>query len=428
MADIRAFQGIRYNSEVVGDVSKVVSPPYDIISPEDRIYYHQLHPNNFVRLILGEEFDTDSQTDNRFTRAKKYLDEWQLSGVLIKDSNPAIYLYEQQFERNGKINIIRGFTCLVKLQEYSDNIILPHENTLAKPKSALSELIRSTNANLDCVYGLYADEKNVLQNVINKTMNNPAILDVKDKDGVRHIIWATNNVDDVSIITNFMKDKQIAIADGHHRYETALAYKKETRLNKNCDTNNCKEIDQDFAIMTIVNVFEPDLTVLPTHRVINNLSLELVDDLLKKLSTDFNISESDKKSLAKDMAKTTGIGLYFKDKAYVLDAKSTFYDRLVGCDAARKLELNVLHNIILEPMLGIDREKLINQTNVTYTRSFDEAISLVDEGKAQLSFLLNEIEVKSILDIAAAGEKMPQKATYFYPKLLSGMIFRVMEN
>ena len=425
MAEIRAFKGMRYNSDAIRDISKVVSPPYDIISPEDRVYYHKLHPQNFVRLILGEEFGTDNAVNNRFTRAKEYLDEWQEADVLTEESEPTIYLYEQQFERDGQIKIIHGFTCLIKLHDYADNVILPHENTLARPKSALAELIRATNANLDCVYGLYADEHFVMQDVITKAMSQSAIIDVKDKDGVRHILWPINESDDLSIITDFIKEKQIAIADGHHRYETALAYKKETRLNKKIDAG---EIDQDFAIMTIVNVFEPDLTVLPTHRVVNNLSSDLVGGLLEKLSVDFKITESKKESLEKDMAETNGIGLYFKDMAFVLDAKVDFYDRLEGCDAARKLELNVLHKIILEPMLGIDREKLLNQTNVTYTRSFNEAISLVDEGKAQLSFLLNEIAVKSILDIAAAGEKMPQKATYFYPKLLSGMVFRVMES
>lgn len=420
MAEIAPFNGIRYDESVVGELSKVVSPPYDIISPEDRVYYHKLHPNNFVRLILGEEFENDSESDNRFTRARCYLDSWITEGVMKQDVKPSIYVYQQQFESGGKLRIINGFICAVKLHEYADGVILPHENTLAKPKSALGETIRKTQANLDCVYGLYADENGILDEIINRAMSKKADEDTTDKDGVRHLVWVINDQSEIAAVVEFMKDKPIAIADGHHRYETALAFRNEMRSKCGC---NCEQTF-DYTMMTIANVFQKDMTIYPTHRMLNNLSDEAVDALEGRLREKFEVAESSKENIISDMARLNAIGLYYKKGIKTIKLKSDPGMYIEGCEAARNLELNVLHKLILEDLLGIDKEKLLNQTNVTYTRDADEAMSLVDSSKMQIAFLTNNIEVKVVLDIASAGEKMPQKATYFYPKLLSGLVVR----
>ncbi|MCL5104573.1 MAG: DUF1015 domain-containing protein [Armatimonadetes bacterium] len=421
MAEIAAFKGIRYNETEVGSLDKVTSPPYDIISPEDRAYYHRLHPNNFVRLILGEEFESDNESDNRFTRAKAYLDQWLRDGVLIQDAEPSIYIYEQQFERDGK-RVVRGITCAVKIHDYADKVILPHENTLAKPKSQLGQLIREAKANLDCVYGLYADEHGALDDVMARAMGSPSVADVHDKDGVRHILWALSDASDVAVIVDYMKDKPIAIADGHHRYETALGYRDEMREK----SGGSGELPSDYTLMTIANVYQEDMTIFPTHRVLANIPAELLDSLDRMLSNLFESAPSSRGSILSDMARLGAIGVYRKGEARTLKLKAAPGSLLSGSEASRKLELNVLHKLILEPALGIDDEKLRNQTHIIYTRSADEAMDLVDSGERQIAFLLNHIAVKSVLDVASAGEKMPQKATYFYPKLLSGLMLRLL--
>ncbi len=424
MAQVKPFQAVRYDTAVVGELSKVTSPPYDVISPEDRVYYHKLHPNNFVRLVLGEELPGDSETDNRFTRAKGYLDNWLETGAMKCDPKPAIYVYQQVFEVGGQKKSVRGFTCAVKLADYSENVILPHEQTLARPKSDLAVLIRQVRANLDCVYGLYADADGVLDAIMDKAMAGEPIEEAIDKNGVVNKFWAIIDADTIEDIQGFLADKQIAIADGHHRYETALAYRDEVRAAMGCC---CCEHAFDYAMMTLVNVYEPDMTIYPTHRVLANLTEDSLSELEGNLKQSFEAKPSSKESLIEDMAREGAIGMYRDGKATILIPKPGVESLLPGAEPSRKLELNVLHKLILEAHLGIDAEKLRNQAHIIYTRDASEAFGLVDSGERQIAFLVNHIPVKAVLDIASAGEKMPQKATYFYPKLLSGLALRKLD-
>lgn len=433
MAQVKPFAAIRYDTAVVGELSKVTSPPYDVISPEDRVYYHKLHPNNFVRLVLGEEFPTDNDHENRFSRAGRYLDEWLASGVLKQDPEPAIYVYQQVFAPLGAgqseaCKSVRGFTCAVKLADYSENVILPHEWTLARPKSDLALLIRQVKANLDCVYGLYADRDRVLDTVMDKAMAGTPIEEAVDKNGVINRVWAVTNPADIEKVVSFMADKQIAIADGHHRYETALAYRDELRLvGPGHDVpaqQHPAEREFDYVMMTLINVYEKDMTIYPTHRVLGNLPENTLVGLDAELKEDFEVKASTKQTLVEDMAREGAIGMYRPGAAAILVPKEGIESMLPGSEPSRKLELTKLHKLILEKRLGIDDEKLRNQAHIVYTRDPDEAFRLVDSGERQIAFFVNHIPVKAVLDIAAAGEKMPQKATYFYPKLLSGLALR----
>ena len=424
MADIKAFKGIRYNTEKLGCIDKLVSAPYDIISPDDRKYYHNLHENNFVRLILGEELPNDNEVNNRFTRAGKYINKWLKEEILVEETEPSIYLYQQKFNTSKGESIVNGFITSVKICEYDERVILPHENTLSKPKGALTETIEKTNANLDCVYGLYNDKNYELEEIINKYIATSPTLHAHDKDENSHILWAISDKSDLYKIISFMSDKQIAIADGHHRYETALKHRNKMRTKYEISDN----AEYDYVMMTLVNVFEKDLTVLPTHRIINNLPSDIISSLILKSKDNFDIKEVDLESMTETMAKENSLGLVMPDKTYILRKKA---DAQLNIDASvytKELELTVLHKLILEDIMGIDKEKLAAQTNVTYTRSFKEAVDLVKSKKAQMAFICNDIPVKAILDIAKEGEKMPQKATYFYPKLLSGLVIRKLEN
>jgi uncharacterized protein (DUF1015 family) len=430
MARIKPFAAIRYDEAVVGELSKVTSPPYDVISPEDRVYYHKLHPNNFVRLVLGEELPTDNESDNRFTRAGRYLDDWLASGALKQDAEPSIFVYQQIWQSNGESKSVRGFTCAVKLADYSEEVILPHEWTLARPKSDLAVLIRQVKANLDCVYGLYADLERVLDKVMDRAMDGKPTEEAIDKNGVINRFWAVTDAAEIGKVQAFLADKQIAIADGHHRYETALAYRDEMREATGCPSTSsgcAGECEFDYLMMTLINVYEKDMTIYPTHRVLANLSEDALASLDAKLTECFEVRASSKGTLIEDMAREGAIGMYHTGGAMILKPRPGTESLLSGSQASRKLELNVLHKLILEKHLGIDDEKLRNQANIIYTRDPAEAFKLVDSGERQIAFLLNHIAVKSVLDIAAAGEKMPQKATYFYPKLLSGLALRKLD-
>lgn len=422
MAEILPFKAVRYDRAVVGDLSKVVSPPYDVISPEDRIYYHRLHPYNFVRLILGQELPEDDKTNNRFTRATAYLHEWLAQGVLREDPEPAIYAYEQQFQRDGAVRTIRGIQCAVRIHDYSDRVILPHENTLAKPRSQLAQLIRATAANLDSIYGLYADTESVLVPLLEGAALSEPEVEAFDRDGVRHRLWAVTDSAAIASVRRFFQDRLIAIADGHHRYETALAYRDEMRAKH----GGSEFLPSDYVLMTLVNVHQEDMTILPTHRVVGRLSPKRVERLDAALGDLFEVRESTRPAILEDMSSRDAIGMYRAGRAHTLRPRPGSAELIPGSPASRKLELNVLHTLILHRILGIDEGRLRNETNIRYTRDAAEAMDLVDSGERQVAFLLNRIDVESVLHIASAGERMPQKATYFYPKLLSGLVLRRM--
>lgn len=419
MAILKPFEGVRYNTSVAGDINTLVSPPYDVINEEERKYYHELNDYNFIRLILGEEFDSDTVDNNRFTRAGNYYREWKENSVMTKDV-PSIYLYQQDFILNGNQCIVNGLISSVKICEYSENVILPHENTLAKPKGALEATIENTQANLDCVYGLYADKDFYLKiKVMDKYLSKNPDIDATDKDGNHHRLWVISEAEDIKTVCDFMDDKQIAIADGHHRYETAL--KNRNNIREENKTN--EELPTDYVMMTLVNVYQKDLLVLPTHRVISNIDQKLINKLVFELERNFIVEPSKLSTLLDDMAGTK-IGLITKNAYYTISKKPEVKIYIDASEYTKKLELTLLHYLILDELLGIDKQKLSAQTNVTYTRSLEEANGLVKNGDAQVAFICNDIPVKSILDIASQGEKMPQKATYFYPKLLSGLVTR----
>jgi uncharacterized protein (DUF1015 family) len=422
LAEIKPFRGIRYNQAAIGDLSKVVCPPYDVISPQDRAYYHALHPKNFVRMVLGEERETDDELENRFTRARHYLEDWLAKGILKQDPVPAIYVYQQEFNLGDDRRTIRGFICAVRLHEYAESVILPHEDTLSKPKSELIQLIRAVRANLDSVYGLYGDEQGKVDAILEQVSQTPPEACATDKDGVLHKLWLLTDPKAISTIADQLEPCRIAIADGHHRYETALAYRQECK-SKTTETN---EHPCDYTLMTLVNVHQKDLTVFPTHRVVKNIP----DEIVKKLDIDlpdyFDIEPSSADSLVQDMRSRRAIGMFTCETVVTLRPKPESRALIPGSPASQALELNVLHKLILERVLGINQEKLRNQDHIYYTRDADEAMELVRKGHGQVAFLLNNIDVRSVLEIATAGERMPQKATYFYPKLISGLVARIL--
>ncbi|MBO4548672.1 MAG: DUF1015 domain-containing protein [Abditibacteriota bacterium] len=418
MAEVLPFRGITYNRAIDPDL--VVSAPYDVISPEEREIYKARHENNFVRLILGDEYPGDTEKNDRFTRAGAFIDEWLEKGILQEAPAPVFYMYQQRFARDGSPCVVNGFIGAVKLCDYSENVILPHENTLSRPKGALERTIECTRCNLDSVYGLYSDPGDVLGAVIRDCCRRAPDIAAHDIDGNGHNVWEISDPDLMGLISSFMADKQIAIADGHHRYETALKYRDMLRERGRATRAS------EYVMMTLVNVYEKDLTVLPTHRVVYGIHQQAADSLPEALSEQFTLIPVSREGLQAAM-EGRHLGLVTPGGVFVLRKHPDTVPDIEASVYTRELELTLLHECILDRLLGIDRQKLARHTNVIYTRSAGEAFELVSSGKAQLAFICNEIPVKTILDIASAGEKMPQKATYFYPKLLSGMVIRSLK-
>ncbi|MDO8682141.1 MAG: DUF1015 domain-containing protein [Armatimonadota bacterium] len=425
MAIIRPFQGMRYNPSLVGDLSAVVSPPYDVISPSERIFYHERHPNNFVRLILGEERPKDNRSNNRFTRSKQYLNQWLRDGVLEMDETPAVYVYEQKYKKAGRTFVIRGFTVLVRIEDYANGVILPHENTLAKPKSDLIKLIRTTQANYDSIYGLYPDPDQEITPMLDNCAAGTPAAEAIDKDSVHHRLWIVKDKRRIAQVAGFLADKEIVIADGHHRYETSLAYRDEMRA---LDTSANGDKPYDYVLMTIVNVYGKDVTIFPTHRMVGNLPKDMASGLLSMLSSLFNVESVAYNNVTGAMAKRGGksIGLITDEDAHLLTLRAEPQTLIDKPRALCELDLTILHNLILEDTLEIDEYCLKNEINLAYTRDEEEAKARVRSGEFQMAFLLNPIKVESVLEVARVGEKMPQKATYFYPKLISGLALRKM--
>lgn len=422
MAVIKPFRGMRYDTSKAGEISKLCCPPYDIISEKQRLDYINENEYNIIRLELPKD------GENPYQNASDILNMWRDKGILIHEDKPAIYIYEEEFNAYSERKSIKGVIARVKLEEFSKGIILPHEFTLSKAKEDRFNLMKATNCNFSQIYALYMEEKHLTLKTIDECSQCTPELEFTDSDDVTHRLWI---VTDEKIINKLVYDfahRRLYIADGHHRYETALNYRNYCREN-----GISKEGDaQDYQMIYLVDMDHPGLVVFPTHRLVRDLPdfdknkmLELCEKYFE--ITAYNGTENMESELAKryDEGKKA-FGFYCGNGEWYLlvlkdiDVMSQFLPNL--CTASQRLDVSVLHTLILENIFGIDKENMANQVNLTYTKFFDEAVSLVDSGEFQCSFVLNPTRVSEIRDVAAAGEKMPQKSTYFYPKMITGMV------
>lgn len=422
MAEIRAFKGMRYNTAKGGDLNSLVCPPYDIISDEQRTSYIEKNPCNIIRLELPKG------DDSRYSEAGNILDKWLSEGVLACDEKDSIYVYEMEFTANGKRNRLKGFVSLVKLEEFSKGIILPHEETLSKAKQDRFNLMSETFCNFSQIYSLYMDENGQTYSLVDGCSQGIPDMCVTDSDGTIHRMWCVSDPEVISKVSAAFEDKKLYIADGHHRYETALNFHKHL-VAEGKDTEDGMS---GYIAMMLVNIENPGLVVFPTHRIVHGLESFDADKLLEACKPYFDIAQapSEERMRAalntkyfdgqKAFAMYTGCG-----KCYVMTLKDNnavkeFLPDM--SDAYCGLDVSILHNLVLERIFGIDKENMANQKNLTYTRDLGEALQAVDMEGADCSFILNPTKVEEIRDVALAGEKMPQKSTYFYPKLITGLV------
>jgi len=434
MVEIAPFKGITYNKEKIGNLDEVMSPPYDIISEEMQNKLYKKHPNNFVKLILGKQFQSDTKKDNRYTRSKQLFDEWQKNSILLESEKNAIYPYKIEYILNNVTKIMNGFFVLLKLD--SDyKFVKAHEKTLSKPKADRLNLMRSCKANLEPIQLLYMDNNDAIRKMIDDGIDMP-IINVKGYDGFAHKLWKLEDESLISKIVSELSKEILFIADGHHRYQTAINFADETKKKTGISDESASF---NYRMVILANIFDEGLAILPTHRFIKMPNLDL-DELLQKLQEYFiveektiNATDNDYDRVGKRIisdVKTEDehkFALYCKKKYYILTLKDEkVMDKLAVNRSKiwRTLDVSILHKIILEQILGINEDTL--EDHVRYTRVDSEAAQFVDEGKFDISFLMNATKIGELKAIAEAGEHMPQKSTYFLPKMLSGLVLYKM--
>lgn len=430
MANVKPFRGVRYNTTKIGSLQEVTAPPYDIISPAEQEKYCE-NPSNIIHLELGKMYDTDTDTNNRYTRAKSTLDGWMENEIMQREDSPAYYLYEEIFSMpDGSVKSLKGIISAVELVPFSEKIILPHEETLSKAKADRFALMDATHANFSPIYFLYMDEKKTVNQIIEDVMKNTPDETFQSADGITHNLWVIKEPSLLSQIEAAFSDKQLFIADGHHRYETALNFREKLKTDiPGFDKNHGGNYIMAFA----VEMDDPGLVVLPTHRILQNLDAFDEEETISKLKENFGVQKVVSENVAKDAedilashTEDTAFAFYTgKEYFYLLtlENKDAMAQKLPHrSDAYRGLDVSVLHTLILDGLFGIDTDNMANQKNLVYTKFSSEAIDTVKQGTAQCSFLLNATKVRQIKDVSLLNEKMPQKSTYFYPKLITGLV------
>ena len=421
MTYIKPFKGLHYNKEKIEDLSKVVCPPYDVISPEDQDAYHRLHPYNFIHLDLGKEKETDNKTENKYTRAKKIYEEWIQKGLLVEDSKPCLYYYKQEYTIRGQKYTRLGFLALMKLEDPKDSKIFPHENTHSHAKEDRFRLTSAVKSNLSPIFVCFSDKTKKVQKIfVQKVSLTKPFLDVVDQDRVRHIVWRLDDPALIEEIQNSFGDQQLFIADGHHRYEVAQEYRKH-RLIEKVKSNGQEPFN--FILTYFTNIDSSDLMILPMHRIIKKFPAQT--DFLEEF---FRVDRVKTKEdlliiLAKAGQNEHAFGLYTKDGIKLLRLRNRLLiDSVVkeGSKEFRHLDATILKYFILD-RLGIKSE------DIMYTKDFNEATTSVDEGRADASFIMNPVKIQQLKAIALNGERMPPKTTYFYPKVLSGLTVYKMD-
>ena len=430
MAEILPFKGIRYAQGKGEALERVVSPPYDVISSEEREGLYRKSDYNIIRLILGKEFPGDDEKNNKYSRAAAFFREWLREGILREDEKPAIYIYEQEYFHKGEKKIRRGFLALLRLEDFARGAILPHEETLSRPREDRLHLLRACQANLSPIFALYADPTRVMDGLLEEERE--LLLEAKDAQGEKHRLWAFTSNEKIERLKRFLKDKELYLADGHHRYETALNFRNEMRQKSSSCTG--REA-YNYLMAYLTNMDSAGLVILPAHRLVSgleNLNGERLREGLNRLFevTPFGEGEDNLQRLLSSLEEKNAeehlFGMYGAEGLCLLRLRDeAVLRRLIEGDKPwswKRLDITILHQVILNGILAVG--KRLDEEKIAYLADAGEAFRSVREGKHQLAFFVNPTRVSQVRDIARAGERMPGKATYFYPKLLSGLVMR----
>jgi uncharacterized protein (DUF1015 family) len=428
MPEIQAFRAIRYNLGHVGSLSDVVAPPYDVISPQLQDQLYKQHPANVVRLILNREEPGDDDQNNRYSRAARFLQNWQSEGVLVTDSAPALYVYHQHFDHDGRPHTRRGFMARVRLERFGEGKIYPHEETMSGPKQDRLLLTRACRANLSQIFGLYPDERNEAQELLEAAIAGQPPIEATDHLGVIHRIWTVTDPAIIARVAGVMGPKPVFIADGHHRYETACNYRDELAVHGPLDANH----SANFVLMMCVGMSDPGMIVLPTHRLFRGLPELDASELVEKLKPYFVTRQAGEGS---DLAHRVwseieasgdqgAIGFFTrKDERWTI-ARIADEGRKRMAQVASEhssdwqgLGVALLHRLVVDSLFGAP-----DLPKPTYVHLVSEVVAELESGDYPLAALVMPATLDHIQSISKHLERMPAKSTYFYPKLLSGLV------
>ena len=436
MAEIAPFRGILYRPEQANDsdVSSLLAPPYDVITDTQRQALAARSPHNAVHLILPKD-RAGGDSDEKYDVAGHTLRSLLATGALARDSVPALYRYHQVFTppgvRDGTTIVRRGLICRIRLHRFAEGVVLPHERTLAGPKLDRLKLKRATRTHLSQVFGLYDDSDRATDAAFVPVESNPPDLHGTTDDGVSHRLWRLTDPAAIARVARLLRDKRIYIADGHHRYETMLALRDEWRAEPGY---RGPDSAAEYGSIFLCNARDPGLVVFPTHRVLHSLPGFDLDALLRKLAAHFDIAdgvitsvEATQAQLAQHGQRGPSFLLCSGGRSLYLTRRADAANAVPGPAVLRDLDVTVLHSLVLEQALGIDRAAQEAQTYLRYLKDFGQALAAAQARENQAVFLLNPTRVDQVMSVAEAGEVMPQKSTYFYPKIASGIVLNPVD-
>ena len=430
MAEIRPFRGLHYNQSLANDLSAVICPPYDIIPPQQLEELHQRSEYNFVRLEAGRELPADTDTDNKYTRSAATLEQWLNNGILEVDETPAIYLHDHCFMHQGKEYRRRGITVRVRLEEWDKMVIRPHEGTLAEPRDDRLNLLCELQANTSPILVLFEDGEQQVGSLLVAQERNKPLISSSGTDEERHTVWAITEPEVVKQISDNLAHQPLYIADGHHRYSSALAYRHDRRAYSPLSPDEAV----NFVMMTLVDFADPGLVILPPHRLVRGISRPILDSLTDRLEVFFEVdrlplntpnvwqrvdtllAQACEGSLVYFGAAAEELFvLRLRDFAAASEIMPYFHSELY-----KRLDVSIVDHVILEKLLELETGS--DESKIGYSYDRQDTINRVLKGGYQLAFLLSPVKTELIKAIADDGDKMPRKSTYFYPKAPAGLV------
>jgi uncharacterized protein (DUF1015 family) len=404
MATVKGFRGIRYNPEKIENFSDVLAPPYDVINSKEQEELYNKNPYNVIRLILAKGED-----DSKYQEAAQTFRSWIENDTLTHDEEPSIYPYYQEFEEGHKKLTRKGFLAAVKIEDFSTKKILPHEKTFPKHKRDRLKLNTACKANMSPVFSVYSDPEITIEKLLDEKLTGEPIFDITNDDGVRNRLWKISDPDTISFIGNHLKDKSLLIADGHHRYETAIEYRN---IQRELNGGVSGDKPYEYVMMFLSNAEDEGLIINPTHRVIKNMGDLDIASFLNKLSQEFNIEKMPYKDGISNI-ESEEFAILTKDTEFVYRASL----KAINTESPNRLAVTLLHNNVFNNIIDED------SAGILYTKFLSEAARLVQSEEYEIAFILPELRAGDIFDVVLTGDRMPQKTTYFYPKILSGLVF-----
>lgn len=438
MAVVVPFRAWRYNIPRVGSLEKVIAPPYDVIGPALHLELHRKSPHNVVRVDLPRATEEDTEESNRYTRAAGLVDEWKQESVLVRDERPGVTVVEEHFVGpDGQAKSRRGFLALLKLEDFSQGVVFPHEFTLSGPKEDRFQLMQATRMSLSPIFLLYSrEDRAVMQTWDRVARGRPPAAVVTGPQGASLRLWPAHEQELLSTITTRLEGEPLLIADGHHRYETALRYR---------DLRHARGDGPgpwDYALVYLINTYDPGLAIYATHRMVHDLSEEAVDRLpeilsqhffVEPLPTDGDTPAAIEAFLAGHRAEGGAFGFYAPALGGPYGLLLRTPEALKECaadrsEACRRLDVTILHSLIFECLLGITPDDVRAERYVTFVKDRDEAYAGLAGGRFQAGFFMNPTKLEQMRQVATGGERLPQKSTYFFPKLPTGLVFFDLED